>query len=111
VPNSAKPSPRRKHEIHEIRESTDTCQPASTPFQALMNGIRLALVNAHPDHSFRFGEEAIVIVLRVCGRMQIEFVNTIKELIEMENTKAVLDLSEFTCAGHLSRAFEIFQQV
>jgi hypothetical protein len=34
------------------------------------------------------------IVLRVCGGMQIECVNTLKELIEEENAKIVLDLSE-----------------
>jgi UDP-3-O-acyl-N-acetylglucosamine deacetylase len=37
-------------------------------------------------------------VLRVCGRVQIECVNTIKELIEAENTTIVLDLLEVTLA-------------
>jgi anti-anti-sigma regulatory factor len=38
------------------------------------------------------------LVLRVCGRVQMECVNTIKELIEAENAKIVLDLSEVTLA-------------
>jgi hypothetical protein len=37
--------------------------------------------------------------------MQIEFVNTIKELIEMECTKALLDLSELTRAGDDAATF------
>jgi hypothetical protein len=37
-------------------------------------------------------------VLRVCGRVQIECVNTIKELIEAENPGIVLDLLEVTLA-------------
>jgi hypothetical protein len=40
------------------------------------------------------GENAIV--LRVCGRVQIECVTTLKELIEAENATIVLDLSEVT---------------
>jgi hypothetical protein len=36
------------------------------------------------------------IVLRVCGRLHIECVHTLKELIETENAKTVLDLSEVT---------------
>jgi hypothetical protein len=43
------------------------------------------------------GENAIV--LRVCGRVQIERVNTIKELIEEETAKLALDLSEVTLAN------------
>ena len=42
------------------------------------------------------GENAIV--LRVCGRVQIECVNTLKELIEAENVEIVLDLTEVTLA-------------
>ena len=37
-------------------------------------------------------------VFRVCGRVQIECVNTIKELIEAENNGIVLDLLEVTLA-------------
>jgi hypothetical protein len=38
-------------------------------------------------------------VLRVCGRVQIECVSTIKGLIEAENAKIVLDLLEVTLGG------------
>ncbi len=44
----------------------------------------------------------------VCGRMQIEFMNTIKELIEMEYTKALLDLSELTRVGDDAATFLAF---
>jgi anti-anti-sigma regulatory factor len=43
------------------------------------------------------GENAIV--LRVCGRADIECVNTLKELIEEETAKIALDLSEVTLAN------------
>jgi hypothetical protein len=36
-----------------------TNEPASTPFQALMNGIWLAMVNVQGSHNFRFGGEAM----------------------------------------------------
>jgi anti-anti-sigma regulatory factor len=39
------------------------------------------------------------IVFHVCGRVDIECLNTLKELIEAENVKIVLDLSEVTLAG------------
>ena len=46
----------------------------------------------------RFVSVGNAIVFRVCGRVQIECVNTIKELIEAENTGIVLDLLEVTLA-------------
>jgi anti-anti-sigma regulatory factor len=49
------------------------------------------------------GETAIV--LRVCGQMQIECVNTLKELIEAENAKIALDLSEITLADSDAATF------
>ncbi len=54
------------------------------------------------------GENAIV--LRVCGRMHIECVNTLQELIEQElieaeNTKIALDLSEITLADSDAATF------
>jgi anti-anti-sigma regulatory factor len=45
------------------------------------------------------------IVLRVCGRVHIECVNTLKELIETESAKTVLDLSEVTLADHDAATF------
>ena len=45
------------------------------------------------------------IVLRVCGRVHIECVNTLKELIETESAKIVLDLSEVTLADHDAATF------
>jgi anti-anti-sigma regulatory factor len=45
------------------------------------------------------------IVLHVCGRLDIECLNTIKELIEAENAKIVLDLSEVTLAGRDAATF------
>jgi anti-anti-sigma regulatory factor len=45
------------------------------------------------------------IVLRVCGRVHIECVNTIKELIETESAKTVLDLSEVTLADSAAATF------
>lgn len=38
------------------------------------------------------------IVLRVCGRLHIECVTTLKKLIETESAKTVLDLSEVMLA-------------
>jgi hypothetical protein len=49
------------------------------------------------------GENAIV--LRVCGRVDIECVNTLKELIEVENAKIALDLSEVTLANRDAATF------
>ena len=40
-----------------------------------------------------------VIVFIVCGRLDIESLNTLKELVEAEDAKIVLDLSEVTLAG------------
>ena len=44
-------------------------------------------------------------VLRVCGRMHIECVNTLKDLIGSESTKTVLDLSEVTLADRDAAMF------
>jgi hypothetical protein len=46
----------------------------------------------------RVGGVRSEIVLRVCGRVHIECVNTLKEPIETESAKTVLDLSEVTLA-------------
>jgi hypothetical protein len=47
-------------------------------------------------------------VLRVCGRVEIECVNTIRELIEAENTGIVLDLLEVTLAdGDAAKFFAL----
>jgi hypothetical protein len=64
----------------------------------------LHLVNAHPGRNLLFGGEN-EIVLRVCGGMQIECVNTLKELIEAENAKIVLDLSEVMLADRDAAMF------
>jgi hypothetical protein len=45
------------------------------------------------------------IVLRVCGQVHIECVNTLKELIETEGAKAVVDLSEVTLADRYAATF------
>jgi anti-anti-sigma regulatory factor len=45
------------------------------------------------------------IVLRVRGGMQIECVNTLKELIKPENAKIVLDLSDVTLADRDAAMF------
>jgi hypothetical protein len=42
--------------------------------------------------------EENAIVLRVCGWMDIGCLNTLKELLETENGKIVLDLSEVMLA-------------
>ena len=84
-----------------------------------MNGIRLALVIVHPGRNLRFGAEAMpmtfmiellvgegnAVVLHVCGRMDSESVHTLKELIEAENSNAVLDLSEVTLANREAAMF------
>ena len=44
-------------------------------------------------------------VLRVCGRMGIECVNTLKDLISSESSKTVLDLSEVTLADRDAAMF------
>ena len=46
----------------------------------------------------RLVSEENVIVLHVSGRVDLECVNTTKELIEAENTGIVLDLLEVTLA-------------
>jgi anti-anti-sigma regulatory factor len=45
------------------------------------------------------------IVLHVCGRVDIECLSTLKELIETEDAKIVLDLSEVTLAGRDAATF------
>ena len=45
------------------------------------------------------------IVFRVWGRMQIECVDTLKELIEGENARIALDLSEVTLADRDAATF------
>jgi hypothetical protein len=47
----------------------------------------------------RFVKEGDAIVFRVCGRVQIECVDTLKELIEVENARIALDLSDVTLAN------------
>jgi hypothetical protein len=47
----------------------------------------------------RFVSEGDAIVFRVSGRVQIECVDTLKELIEVENAKVALDLSDVTLAN------------
>jgi hypothetical protein len=49
------------------------------------------------------GENAIM--LRVCGRVDIECVTTIKDLIEEENAEIVLDLSEVMLADRDAATF------
>jgi hypothetical protein len=53
----------------------------------------------------RFVSEGDAIVFRVSGRMQIECVDTIKELIEEETAKLALDLSEVTLANRDAATF------
>jgi hypothetical protein len=53
----------------------------------------------------RFVSEENAIVLRVCGRMEIECLNTINELIEEETAKLALDLSEVTLANRDAATF------
>jgi hypothetical protein len=44
-------------------------------------------------------------VLRVCGRVHIECVNSLKDLIETKSAKTVLDLSEVTLAVRNATTF------
>jgi hypothetical protein len=53
----------------------------------------------------RFFSEGNAIVFRVCGWVEIECVNTIKELIEEETAKLALDLSEVTLANRDAATF------
>jgi anti-anti-sigma regulatory factor len=53
----------------------------------------------------RLFSEKSALVLHVCGRVDIECLNTLKELIEPENAKIVLDLSEVTLAGRDAAMF------
>jgi anti-anti-sigma regulatory factor len=53
----------------------------------------------------RLFSEENVLALHVCGRVDIECLNTLKELIEAENAKIVLDLSEVTLAGRDAATF------
>jgi anti-anti-sigma regulatory factor len=39
------------------------------------------------------------VVLRVCGRIQLEHVRTLQEMIGQEGGRAVLDLTEVTLVG------------
>jgi hypothetical protein len=92
------------------------------PFQAVADGIRFALIAACPDCNLRFNVEAMPMtfkierlvgkedatVLRVCGRVQIECVETLRELIEAENTGTVLDLLEVTLADGEAATFFAF---
>jgi hypothetical protein len=49
--------------------------------------------------------EENAIVLRVCGWVDIECLNTLKELIEATNGRIVLDLSEVMLADREAAAF------
>lgn len=77
--------------------------------------------HTNPDRNLRFGwgmpmtfkierlvgkEDATV--LRVCGRVEIECVNTLRELIKAENTGIVLDLLEVTLADGDAAIFFAF---
>jgi anti-anti-sigma regulatory factor len=53
----------------------------------------------------RLVNEDDAIILRVCGRMDIKCVNTLKELIEEENAKIVFDLLEVTLADRDAASF------
>ena len=44
----------------------------------------------------RLASKGNMIVLRLCGWIQVEHVKTIRELIEQENGKVALDLTEMT---------------
>jgi hypothetical protein len=56
----------------------------------------------------RLAGEENATVLRVCGRVQIECVKTIRGLIEAENTGIVLDLLEVTLADGDAATFFAF---
>ena len=49
--------------------------------------------------------EESAIVLRVCGWVDLECLNTLKELIEAENGRIVLDLSEVMLADRDAATF------
>ena len=53
----------------------------------------------------RFVSGGDAIVFRVSGRVQIECVDTLKELIEVENAKVALDLSDVTLANRDTATF------
>jgi anti-anti-sigma regulatory factor len=53
----------------------------------------------------RLFSEENALALHVRGRVDIEYLNTLKELIEAENAKIVLDLSEVTLAGRAAATF------
>jgi hypothetical protein len=53
----------------------------------------------------RFVGEENAIVFRVCGRMNMECVNTIKELSEKESIRIIFDLSEVTIASRDAAIF------
>jgi hypothetical protein len=53
----------------------------------------------------RFVGEKNATVLRVCGRMNMECVNTIKKLSEKENVRITFDLSEVTIASRDAAIF------
>jgi hypothetical protein len=58
--------------------------------------------------TFKIGwpvSEENVLVLRVCGWVDIECLNTLKELIEAENRKIVLDLAEVMLADRDAGTF------
>jgi hypothetical protein len=85
------------------------------PFQAFTNGFPLALRDYSCWKRRQEPQELVVekaarmtckierlagkgnmVVLRLCGWIQVEHVKTIKELIEQENGKVALDLIEMT---------------
>jgi hypothetical protein len=85
------------------------------PFQAFTNGFSLALRDhacwkrrQEPQESVvekaarmtckieRLASKGNMIVLRLCGWIQVEHVKTISELIEQETGKLALDLTEMT---------------
>jgi hypothetical protein len=53
----------------------------------------------------RLASEKNVIVLHVSGRVDVECVNTIKDLMEGETTMLALDLSEVTLANRDAATF------
>jgi hypothetical protein len=77
------------------------------------------LAIAHGCRNWRFGSEAGLmtfkidrlvggensVVLRTCGRMDIECVNTLKDLTEAESFEIILDLSEVTLADRDASIF------
>jgi hypothetical protein len=65
----------------------------------LDRGTRMTFKIGWPD------SEETAIVLRVCGWVDIECLNTLKELIEAENGKIALDLSEVMLANRDAGTF------